>query len=156
MANPLNSAAALAAVDDYLEASLNPKSTKKGRAAPPNALSQVKKRTPRAGVNHTICLNMIVKNERKTLERLLPTVLPLIDAYIILDTGSTDGTQEFIRSWMRSKGVPGEVHQGTWEYFGPSRQRFGFDSTELEGCCVHVSLLGVFNWPELAQVVISS
>jgi glycosyltransferase involved in cell wall biosynthesis len=40
----------------------------------------------------TICINMIVKNESKIITRMLDTVLPIIDAYCICDTGSTDNT----------------------------------------------------------------
>ena len=44
----------------------------------------------------TICLNMIVKNELKVLPRLFDSLIDYIDSYLIVDTGSTDGTQEYI------------------------------------------------------------
>lgn len=50
-----------------------------------------------------ICLNMIVKNESKIIERLLESVFPLIDSYCICDTGSTDNTIEIIESFFESK-----------------------------------------------------
>jgi glycosyltransferase involved in cell wall biosynthesis len=37
-----------------------------------------------------ICLLMIVKNEAKTLPTLLPSVVPLISSWLIIDTGSTE------------------------------------------------------------------
>ena len=45
----------------------------------------------------TICLNMIVKNESKTLPVLFSTVHDMIDYYVIVDTGSEDGTPELIK-----------------------------------------------------------
>ena len=48
----------------------------------------------------TICLNMIVKNESKTLPVLLNTVREIIDYYVIVDTGSEDGTPELIKKIM--------------------------------------------------------
>ena len=47
-----------------------------------------------------ICLNMIVKNESRVIERLLRSVLPLIDTYCICDTGSTDNTVEIIKTFF--------------------------------------------------------
>ena len=41
-----------------------------------------------------ICLCMIVKNESKVIKRCLDSVMPIITAYCIVDTGSTDGTQK--------------------------------------------------------------
>ena len=41
-----------------------------------------------------LALNMIVKNEGKIIERLLTSVLPIVDTYCICDTGSTDNTKE--------------------------------------------------------------
>ena len=44
----------------------------------------------------TVCLNMIVKNESKTLPVLLKTVREIIDYYVIVDTGSEDCTPALI------------------------------------------------------------
>ena len=59
----------------------------------------------------TITLCMIVKNESKVIERCLASVLPVIDHWMILDTGSTDGTQEKIREFFNNVGIPGELHE---------------------------------------------
>ena len=68
----------------------------------------------------TICLSMIVKNEAHVIRRCLESVLPVIDHWIICDTGSTDGTQELIREIM--KDIPGELHEKPWKNFGHNRQ----------------------------------
>jgi glycosyltransferase involved in cell wall biosynthesis len=67
----------------------------------------------------TICLNMIVKNEAPVMTRCLASVLPFVDAWMIVDTGSTDGTQAIIRNAARSK--PGELHERPWASFGHNR-----------------------------------
>lgn len=68
-----------------------------------------------------LCLNMIVKNESKIIERLLTTVLPIIDTYCICDTGSTDDTAEKIRKFMAAAGKPGEVYTEPFQNFGYNR-----------------------------------
>lgn len=68
-----------------------------------------------------ICLNMIVKNETPVLERLFNSVKDIIDYYVIVDTGSTDGTPEFIRQWMKKHGIAGQVHSHDWVNFGVNR-----------------------------------
>lgn len=67
----------------------------------------------------TVCLNMIVRNERAVIERCLNSVKPFIDTWCIVDTGSTDGTQELIRSTMA--GMPGVLHERPWRNFGHNR-----------------------------------
>ena len=57
-----------------------------------------------------LCLNMIVKNEMANIERCLESVAPFIDCWVIGDTGSTDGTQDFIRCFFADRGIPGELH----------------------------------------------
>lgn len=66
-----------------------------------------------------ICLNMIVKDESKVIKRCLDSVMPLIDYWVIVDTGSTDGTQEIIKQHL--KNIPGELHERPWKNFGESR-----------------------------------
>lgn len=64
---------------------------------------------------------MIVKNEARTLERTLRSALPLVDSWCILDTGSTDGTQDLIRRVLAD--VPGELHEELFVDFAASRNR---------------------------------
>src|ERR1700730_16586550 len=56
-----------------------------------------------------LCLNMIVKNEAANLERCLAAVAPHISCWVIGDTGSTDGTQDFIRTFFAARNIPGEL-----------------------------------------------
>ncbi|CUI17062.1 hypothetical protein PNK_1450 [Candidatus Protochlamydia naegleriophila] len=66
-----------------------------------------------------ICLNMIVKDETPVIERCLATVKPIIDYWVIVDTGSTDGTQQKIKEFM--KDIPGELHERPWVNFAHNR-----------------------------------
>ncbi len=67
----------------------------------------------------TVCLCMIVKNENHVIRRCLQSVLPLIDCWVIVDTGSSDGTQQAIRSFLRD--VPGELYERPWVDFAVNR-----------------------------------
>jgi glycosyltransferase involved in cell wall biosynthesis len=67
----------------------------------------------------SICLNMIVKNEAHVIRRCLDSVRPFISRWVIVDTGSTDGTQEIVRAHMRD--LPGELHERPWRDFGTNR-----------------------------------
>lgn len=67
----------------------------------------------------TICLSMIVKNEAPVIQRCLDSVRPIIDYWVIVDTGSTDGTQDIIREHL--KDLPGELHERPWRDFGHNR-----------------------------------
>ena len=67
----------------------------------------------------TVCLCMIVKNESRVIERCLASVRPIIDAWAIVDTGSTDGTQDIVRGALAD--LPGELVERPWVDFGHNR-----------------------------------
>ena len=69
----------------------------------------------------TLCLNMIVRNESKILFRLFDSVIDLIDAYCICDTGSTDNTKELIKEYFEKKGKPGKIIEEPFRDFGYNR-----------------------------------
>jgi glycosyltransferase involved in cell wall biosynthesis len=68
-----------------------------------------------------ICLNMIVKNEAHVVQETLDAVAPYISSWVIVDTGSTDGTQDLIRNHMAALGIPGELQERPWLNFGHNR-----------------------------------
>jgi glycosyltransferase involved in cell wall biosynthesis len=68
-----------------------------------------------------LTLTMIVKDEAATLARTLASAKPHVDRWVILDTGSTDGTQDHIRKEL--EGVPGELHEEPFVDFSTSRNR---------------------------------
>ncbi|MGF1545775.1 MAG: tetratricopeptide repeat protein [Thiotrichales bacterium] len=69
----------------------------------------------------TICLAMIVKNERHVIERLIAQVAPYLSYWVIVDTGSSDGTQGLIRDRFAELGIAGELHERPWRDFGHNR-----------------------------------
>jgi glycosyltransferase involved in cell wall biosynthesis len=81
----------------------------------------------------TICLNMIVKNESRVIERLLNSVAPLIDAYCICDTGSTDNTIQIIETFMTNHKIPGKIVQEPFRDFGYNRSFAAKAAAEIPG-----------------------
>lgn len=66
-------------------------------------------------------LTMIVKDEVHGLALTLDSFKPIIDHWTILDTGSTDGTQDLIVEQL--KGLPGQLYQEPFVDFSTSRNR---------------------------------
>ncbi len=64
---------------------------------------------------------MIVKNEVHIVAEVLDVVAPYISSWVIVDTGSDDGTQDLIRNHMARLGIPGELHERPWRNFGHNR-----------------------------------
>ena len=68
-----------------------------------------------------LCLNMIVKNEMANLQRCLGAVVDHIDCWVIGDTGSIDGTQDFVKSFFAARNLPGELHEFPFHNFEQAR-----------------------------------
>ena len=62
---------------------------------------------------------MIVKNEAHVIERCIKSVRPIIDHWLIVDTGSTDGTQNVIRAALAD--LPGSLVERPWVDFASNR-----------------------------------
>ena len=67
----------------------------------------------------TLCLAMIVKDEAPVIVRCLASVRPLIDNWVVCDTGSSDDTQTIVREFMMD--VPGELVERPWIDFAHNR-----------------------------------
>ncbi|TGQ69346.1 MAG: hypothetical protein E5V49_14625 [Mesorhizobium sp.] len=69
-----------------------------------------------------VCLNMLVKNQKEAVMRCLSNAAPYITCWVIGDAGSTDGTQELVRSFFAARNIPGELHQVDCDNFSRARQ----------------------------------
>lgn len=69
----------------------------------------------------TIGLCMIVKNEAKVILKCLASALPIVDYVLVIDTGSADGTQDLIRSFLTMHDVDGAVIDEPWRDFAYNR-----------------------------------
>jgi glycosyltransferase involved in cell wall biosynthesis len=64
---------------------------------------------------------MIIKNEENVIERSLRAMLPHVQCWSIVDTGSTDSTKEIIHSMTAEYGRPGTLYQRPWVNFEHNR-----------------------------------
>lgn len=69
----------------------------------------------------TIGLCMIVKNEAKVILQCLASALPIVDYVLVIDTGSEDGTQDLIRTFLTTHNVNGAVIDEPWRDFAYNR-----------------------------------
>ena len=70
-----------------------------------------------------ICMITMFKNEAQNIRRMLDSVTPYIDYWVVQDNGSTDGTPEIVEQWAKETNIPGfmyKVDEG-WVNFGWNR-----------------------------------
>ena len=56
-----------------------------------------------------INLSMIVKNEERSVRRCLLAAADFVDAFVVVDTGSTDKTVEIIEQTAKELGQPTHI-----------------------------------------------
>src|SRR5580698_11031791 len=64
---------------------------------------------------------MIVKDEAAVVGEALASLAPHLSDYVVVDTGSSDGTQDVIRGDMAALGIDGHVFDRPWRDFGSNR-----------------------------------
>ena len=104
-----------------------------------------------------VVLNMIVKDEARIVAKGLEVVRPFIDAWVICDTGSTDGTQGIIRKTL--DGIPGSLHERPWINFAANRTE-ALDLARMDHPNSYALILDAddliefppdFSWPDLTH-----
>ena len=93
---------------------------------------------------------MIVKNESKIIEKCLASVKPLINHWVIVDTGSTDKTQEVIKNFM--KDIPGELHERAWVNFAHNRNEALELARSKADYCLFIDADDILILPEFFQM----
>ncbi len=106
----------------------------------------------------TVGLCMIVKDEAQIIERCLASVRNHISHWLIIDTGSTDGTPDLIRQALAD--VPGRLYDRPFVDFGYNRTeavqaaRVGADYTLVLDADEVLITSGDFAWPHLETDVV--
>ena len=67
-----------------------------------------------------ICMNAMVGNEEATITRMLESVAPYIDYYVVQCNGN-DQTREIIDTFFKEKGIDGFTYYIEWNYPGWNR-----------------------------------
>jgi glycosyltransferase involved in cell wall biosynthesis len=68
-----------------------------------------------------IILTLMIKNEEQIILRCIKSALPVIDAILISDTGSTDNTISVLTEFFSTLSIPTKIVHDPWESFGINR-----------------------------------
>lgn len=75
-----------------------------------------------------IILTLMIKNEEKIILRCIQSALPIVDAILISDTGSTDSTITVLTEFFSTLSIPTKMVHDPWINFGTNRTN-SFQST---------------------------
>lgn len=110
--------------------------------------------------NGRICMISMFKNEANNIRKMLDSVTPYIDFWVLQDNGSTDGTPDIVSKWHGDTKIPGlmyKVDEG-WVGFGWNRDHLLQKTMSLPHNCEWIMKMDCdetlhvdddFNWNEL-------
>lgn len=102
-----------------------------------------------------ISLVMMVKDEKAMILDCLEHVQGLVDEYIIVDTGSTDGTKEIIENFKKFCPVPVKVFDLPWEDNYSKPRNFGL-SKATQRWVLHLDADERFKYHEVRDLFLMS
>lgn len=76
---------------------------------------------------------MIMKNEIHNLNESLPAALLHVSGYSVCDTGSTDGTPQYVKDFFSNHSIDGQVLHHEWQDFSHNRNLCLRESTRTMG-----------------------
>lgn len=79
-------------------------------------------------------MNAMVGNEAKTITRMLESVAPYIDYYVVQCNGNDD-TQQIIDNFFKEKGIPGYTYTIEWNFPGWNRDHTLQECLKAEHQC---------------------
>jgi GT2 family glycosyltransferase len=100
-----------------------------------------------------------MKNESKVLKRMLESVSPIVDYYVVVDTGSTDDSKKIVKDFFDAKGIKGEIYDHPFVNFEDARN---FALSKVKGkaefgfwtdCDEQVIIKDGFNLDELKNLL---
>ena len=78
----------------------------------------------------TLSACIVVRNGKGSVLRCLDALLPMANEYVIVDTGSTDGTVELVKQWRTKHPNPGFVLEEVGSKFHDSEGIFDFGAAK--------------------------
>ena len=110
--------------------------------------------------NGRICMISMFKNEAAGIGRMLESVSPYIDFWVLQDNGSTDGTPQIVEEWARKYNIPGFMYncEEGWIGYGWNRDHVLQKALQANHNCDWIMKMDCdealevdddFNWNEL-------
>lgn len=87
-----------------------------------------------------INLSMIVKNEERSVRRCLLAAADFVDAFVVVDTGSTDKTVEIIEQTGKELGKPTHIGHFQWIDDFAAARNYALELSERYGAEYHLML----------------
>ncbi len=84
-----------------------------------------------------IVMISMFKNEARNIGKMLESVAPYIDYWVLQDNGSTDGTPDIVRDWQKKYNIPGHLYnvEEGWVGFGWNRDHLLQTCLKLDHGC---------------------